>query len=142
MILLAAWPGPRPVVHSHSDYVSQSNGDILLAQHVSLYHECNAATVHGDNATETHIHWLFCWTALDGRLLLDSGDATVDVATTRVDAGGKWERGFSCDLGFFAWLGVDPLLSVKPIRQAHGHDSTRIAPNGLAFHQQFCTWTC
>lgn len=61
LLLIAAWPGPLPVVHSHSQLLASKVSSASLASHFDRHHSCEIP-----DPTAWHIHWLLTPETNDG----------------------------------------------------------------------------
>lgn len=61
LLLIAAWPGPLPVVHSHSQLLAAKVPLASLASHFDRHHSCQLP-----DPTAWHIHFLLSPATNDG----------------------------------------------------------------------------
>jgi hypothetical protein len=137
MVLLLAWPGPLPMVHSHDEYRSRPQTSHLLAEHVALFH-CERPDEH-DASTEPHCHWVLRWVAMEGTFF-DAAQYAQDVQTA--SAAERQESSLEAssvavlchvvDAGSFMSLGALESMPAPSL----------CAPVGLQMHQELCRWVC
>lgn len=130
LLLLVAWPGPRPVVHSHADYLCRRHNALLLAQHLALFHEPS------ESPGAAHCHWLIHSFGGDAAVVSTAADvvramsgACVSELPPALSAGWMLSPVVAPPLGRWS---VDEPLADWQSRHAFG----------LAFHRQFCAWLC
>jgi hypothetical protein len=136
MVLLLAWPGPLPMVHSHDDYHSRPQTSHLLAEHVALFH---CETPEHDASTEPHCHWVLRWVAMEGTFF-DAAQYAQDVQSTSLSE----RQEVSLDPASLAVL--CHVVDVNSFFNLGAMESTSTpslgAPLGLQIHQELCRWVC
>ncbi|MFH1302241.1 MAG: hypothetical protein ABIK07_14370 [Planctomycetota bacterium] len=134
LLLIVAWPGPRPVVHSHADYLCVCGNSTLLAMHMRIYHG-ERSSKSGVPCTP-HCHWVSSGSDFDKTLPVKFTEGMIVTTTDLEDLPGD-------HLNADSWTaGLLPLTeSVGPAFMSTLDQAARSQPD-LELHQLFCTWTC
>ena len=134
LLLIVAWPGPRPVVHSHADYLGQSGNSTLLAMHMRIY--------HGDRSSNpavpcsSHCHWVCNGSDFDKTVPVRFTEGMTVAATDLEDFPGDQLAADCWEAGLIPLTETVGPAFISPLNQAS------VSQPGLELHQLFCTWTC
>jgi hypothetical protein len=134
LLLIVAWPGPRPVVHSHADYLSQCGNSTMLAMHMRIH--------HGDRSSNpgvpcsSHWHWVCNGSDFDKTVPVRFTEGMTVATTDLEDLPGDY-------LDAASW-GADLLPLTDTVRPAFlaTLDQAALSQPDLGLHQLLCTWTC
>lgn len=66
LLLALAWPGPRPVGHTHEELAVGSDSAAVIAWHGQWLHHCEEGC--DDSLLGWHVHWLWSPSMADGQL--------------------------------------------------------------------------
>ncbi|WP_417383393.1 hypothetical protein [Gimesia sp.] len=134
LLLVVAWPGPRPVVHSHADYLCQCGNSSLLAMHMRIYHG-DCCSQPGLPCTP-HCHWVSSGNDFDRTIPVRFTDGLIMAAIDLEDFPGD-------HLSADDWgSGLLPLLPTIRPAVTSLLDQASLSQPDLELHQLFCTWTC
>lgn len=135
VLLLAIWPGPRPVLHSHDQYLEQPGGTGFLARHSALHH--SYSSVPETVPSGPHCHWLFTGLVCDNALLGNPGQ----VAPSQADAVDFDSGRLVLGLILADCPSVDsPKAWKHPSDRTPSQEAQHLS--GLALCQLFCSWIC
>ncbi|MCO6042525.1 hypothetical protein NG895_01260 [Aeoliella sp. ICT_H6.2] len=135
LLLLLAWPGPVPVMHSHNQSDWESG---QFERHISLYHGVQEDGT--DDPDEPHLHWVLYCVAIDEARLAEHPPCVMDnTQQTNVQRQQLILGDMATSL-----VGFRSATCSKSRSQHHRDlcDGTSLSRSGLAFHQHFCIWTC
>ncbi|QDT20127.1 hypothetical protein HG66A1_19120 [Gimesia chilikensis] len=134
LLLLVAWPGPRPVVHSHVDYLSQCGNSALLAMHLRIYHG-EQSSQPGVPAS-SHCHWGCSGSDFDKTVPVKLTEGMTVAAAELKDVPG--------DQLTTDYLGAELCLTTEaslPAARSPWQPAS-LKQTDLDLQQLFCTWTC
>lgn len=134
LLLIIAWPGPRPVVHSHADYLNQCGNSSLLAMHMRIFHPENSS--NPGVPCLPHCHWVCSGCDFDKTIPIKFIDG-LNVSSTVLEdlPDNQMSTGF-------AGLGLLPLNeTARPSLGSTQFQACFRQPD-LDYHQLYCIWTC
>lgn len=134
LLLIVAWPGPRPVVHSHADYFCECGNNSLLAMHMRIYHG-ERGSQPGVPCTP-HCHWVASGSDFDKTVPVRFTEGLTVAAIDLEDLPGDY-------LDAASW-GADLLPLTETVGPAliSSLNQASLSRSDLTLHQLFCTWTC
>lgn len=137
LLVVSAWPGPMPVVHTHLSYQCDCGVSLSLSRHLALFHS-DEGTPLGDSS-RPHLHWVFRDLAIDRSLQVDSAPCHAESLHSAICAALKSASDDSA-LPIGALLEIDSSPTKAERRLCR--DATCAMRSGLSMRQHLCRWTC
>lgn len=132
LMIICAWPGPRPVAHTHGDLVCPAS---VLWEHVETFHTSPSPALCDPSCP--HFHWVFSSGEHGGPDLFPGGEAEVTegraerLVTTDFDVSLTVEHEVIPHSGLPEHRG-SPGADVRPDRKVSGPSAQSV----------LCVWTC
>lgn len=133
LLLIVAWPGPRPVVHSHAACLTRTDAIPVLAVHMLMFHQDSRSLP--DAPDDFHCHWVHFCSDFDKSLPVLVIDSTTSPAVEVADL-------YGTDKTITVYCLETNPPSANEGRAFSLADHISESAEGLAFQRRFCVWNC